>query len=282
MKSTATKRVGLFDLDIFAYQAASAVEKEIDWGEGLWTLHSEFNTAKAAAEDAIDRIAKKLKLDEVVLCVTDSLNWRKDVYPLYKANRKDVRKPLALRELKEYLCTKYESFTRPTLEADDVMGILSTWGHYKPGCQKIIISEDKDMRTIPGWLFNPAKDDKPQLITQAAADEWFYTQSLTGDVTDGYPGCPGVGQTGVDELFQEALKWESYEHEFKSGPRKGTTETRWHRVPNEGSLWDAVVSCYIKAGLTEADAIIQARVARILRAEDYDFRNKQPILWTPK
>ena len=42
------------------------------------------------------------------------------------------------------------------------------------------------------------------------------------------------------------------------------------------------MSCYVKAGLSENVAIQQARVARILRAEDYDFRNKQPILWSPK
>lgn len=275
-------KVGLFDLDIFAYQAASAVEREIDWGDGLWTLHSDFNHAKANAEDAIERIADKLKLDEIVLCITDDHNWRKNVFPEYKSNRKDVRKPLALRELKEYLISQYESFKRPGLEADDVMGILSTWSHFKPDSKKIIISEDKDLRNIPGWLFNPAKDTKPQLISREDADLWFYTQALIGDATDGYPGCPGVGQSGADELFSTGMKWESYEHEFKSGPRKGTTETRWRRVENEGSLWDAVVSCYVKAGLSENVAIQQARVARILRAEDYDFRNKQPILWSPK
>lgn len=277
-----TKKVGLFDLDIFAYQAASAVEREIDWGDGLWTLHSEFNTAKDAAEASIERIATKLKLDEIIVCITDKENWRKGVYPAYKSNRKDVRKPIALRELKEYLSEKYESFARPTLEADDVMGILSTWDKYKPGCQKIIISEDKDMKTIPGWLFNPAKDLKPQLISEADADLWFYTQALTGDVTDGYPGCPGAGAVAAEELFTTMTRWESYEHEYKSGVKKGTTETRWSRVENTGSLWDAVVSCYAKAGLSEQEAITQARVARILRAEDYDFANKQPILWSPK
>lgn len=277
-----SRKVGLIDLDIFAFAASSSSETEIDWGDGLWTLHSDFNHAKARAEDAIDRVADKLKLDEVVVCITDSVNWRKDVLPSYKSNRKDVRKPLALRELKEHLATVYESFQRPGLEADDVMGILSTWDAYKPGTKKIIISEDKDLRTIPGWLFNPAKDTKPNLITEDEADLWFFTQALIGDVTDGYTGCPGYGQSAADELFPTNLKWEAYEHVFKSGPRKDTSETRWHRVENAGSLWDAVVSCYHKAGLTEDFAIQQARVARILRAGDYDFRNKKPILWSPK
>jgi len=33
--------------------------------------------------------------------------------------------------------------------------------------------------------------------------------------------------------------------------------------------------------MTEDDALVNARLARILTAEDYDFENKQPIPWTP-
>jgi DNA polymerase-1 len=42
-----------------------------------------------------------------------------------------------------------------------------------------------------------------------------------------------------------------------------------------------VVSLYAKAGLTEADALRQARLARILRWTDWDNKKKEPILWTP-
>jgi DNA polymerase-1 len=46
-------------------------------------------------------------------------------------------------------------------------------------------------------------------------------------------------------------------------------------------MWERVVSAYEKAGLSEAEAITQARVARILRASDYDFVNKSVKLWSP-
>ena len=49
----------------------------------------------------------------------------------------------------------------------------------------------------------------------------------------------------------------------------------------EGELWAAVVATYEKAKLSEGDALTQARVARILRASDYDFKRKEPILWQP-
>jgi DNA polymerase-1 len=45
-------------------------------------------------------------------------------------------------------------------------------------------------------------------------------------------------------------------------------------------MWQAIVTTYEKAGLTEDDAIIQARCARILRYEDIDNEG-EIILWTP-
>ena len=33
--------------------------------------------------------------------------------------------------------------------------------------------------------------------------------------------------------------------------------------------------------MTEEDALVNARLARILTTEDYDYGKKEPILWTP-
>ena len=38
---------------------------------------------------------------------------------------------------------------------------------------------------------------------------------------------------------------------------------------------------YEKAGFGEEEALTQARVARICRAEDYDLETKKVILWEP-
>ena len=38
---------------------------------------------------------------------------------------------------------------------------------------------------------------------------------------------------------------------------------------------------FVEKGLTEADALVNARLARILTADDYDFDKKQPKLWSP-
>ncbi|NIR13552.1 MAG: exonuclease, partial [Desulfobacterales bacterium] len=77
----------------------------------------------------------------------------------------------------------------PKLEADDVMGVISTRSKDKT----IIVSEDKDMEQIPGWIFNPNKDEEPRKIGEEQADLKFYIQAASGDPTDNYAGCPGVG-----------------------------------------------------------------------------------------
>tara|TARA_Y100001960_G_C14784209_1_gene890271 strand:+ start:13551 stop:14402 length:852 start_codon:yes stop_codon:yes gene_type:complete len=279
------KKLGLLDLDIFAFQSAAAGEEEVfleneDSGFIECMLYSPLSRLFDATVERIDTLAKQQKFDEVVVCITDSVNWRKSVLPSYKDNRKDVRKPLGLNWLKQGIASHYESFQRPTLEADDVMGILATWDAYKPDFRKVIVSEDKDMKTIPAWIFNPAKDVQPWQQSLEAADRYHMLQTLTGDVTDGYAGCQGVGAVLAEEMLDGQLKFVATEHVFKSGARKGQSEVRWVKEPSE-SMWATVLSCYLKAGLTEADAIQQARVARICRASDYNFKDKEVKLWLP-
>nr|WP_274017752.1 exonuclease [Vibrio parahaemolyticus] len=276
------KKLGLFDLDIFAFQANATAMEEVflQNGDEYIGLMTNMTQAFDSVVSRIDEIRKQLKLDKVVMCLTDDHNWRKDVLPTYKSNRKDVRKPVGLAELKRRLGEHYETYLRPSLEADDVMGILATWKGFHPDYRKIVISEDKDMKTLPVWLYNPAKDFEPWFNSEEDADFFHLCQTLAGDVTDGYSGCPSIGMDTAKQLLKDQIMFEQYDHVFKSGARKGTTESRWRKVESP-SAWDTVVSCYRKAGLSEECALQQARVARICRASDYDFKNKEVKLWLP-
>jgi DNA polymerase-1 len=200
---------------------------------------------------AVTRIAgikKAMKCREVVLCFTDTTNFRKAILPTYKASRS--AKPLLLQALKDALVGKYRSFVKRGLEGDDVMGILATHPTLISGT-KLMYSIDKDLKQIPGWLFNPGKDTLVQTSVQDA-DYFHMYQTLTGDTTDNYTGIPGVGHVYATAWLEE-----------------------------HGATWAAVVAKYAACRLTEEDALIQARVARILRHTDYDFKRKEPILWTP-
>ena len=79
------------------------------------------------------------------------------------------------------------------------------------------------------------RDDGIIEVTEEDANYNHLLQALTGDAVDGYSGCPGIG-----------IK-------------------RASRLLDADASWDSVIAAYDKAGLTEEDALVQARVARILR-----------------
>ena len=250
-------RTALFDADIVAYKATAATE-------GVWyfngkgedpAVHADLDAAIQKAEEYIDKVADTLKADDLVICLTDDDNFRLGIYPQYKHNRNGKRRPEYLKAVKQHLAETYKTYQRPGLEADDCMGILATHVSLVKG-EKIMVSEDKDMKTIPALLFNPEKDIKPRKVTELEAMRFHLEQTLTGDPTDGYPGCPGIGPKSP----------------FVARVREATSL-------REG--WLAVVEGYASKGLTEADAVTQARLARILRAQDWDFPNRRPRLWVP-
>jgi DNA polymerase I len=243
----------LIDGDVVAYRATAAVEQEIQWDDDLFTLHSEPEEAKGIVLEQINGWLKRFDAGNVVVAFSDSHNFRKDIYPLYKANRKEKRKPVAYKGVKEWMCNQWISYIRPGLEGDDILGILSTHPTLIRG-QKIIVSVDKDFHTIPGYFWNPEKMTEPVYTHPSEADYSHMYQTLTGDATDGYPGLPGCGPVKAEKLLTD------------------TAPENW---------WKAVVEAYEKKGLTEEDALVQARCARILRHTDYDFKKKEVKLWLP-
>jgi len=261
------KRVLLIDADILVYQVATSAEIPTDWGDGLWTLHSELPDAVERLDRQIEELKETLKADELVFALTTmETNFRKLIYPPYKAHRKATRKPLVWLPLREHLHSKYRVFERSHLEGDDCLGILATKvGPLFPGCpvstKRILVSIDKDFKTIPCTYYN-MKHKETITVSESEANLWHMTQTLTGDTTDGYPGCPGIGPKKAEAILAPTTII------------KDVTE-------QSRLMWKAVAETYKKAGLSEDVALQQARCARILRACDYDFKKKEPKLWEP-
>lgn len=247
----------LIDADILAYKQAATHQSTYEFDEGDPTVLTDWDGAIKSIHEAVDNLQEELDADQVIMCLSDDYeNFRKKVLPSYKTNRKGTVRPELLYPLKDYLFDNFKSFRKDTLEADDVMGILSTHPSLIKG-KKIIVSEDKDMRTIPGYYFNPDKPDQGvHEITEEAANHWWMTQTLTGDPTDGYKGCPLVGAVKAGKILNDL-----------------------HTLDE---LWAAVVETYQAKDLTTDDALVQARCARILRHSDYDYKEKRVKLWTPK
>lgn len=252
-KKRITKRTVLLDGDVVAYQIAAKEEQPTDWGDGVWSLHADEQTAKDALDVFIKGIMSKVGAQylAIALSVPSEECWRKEVFPKYKEHRRSVRRPMILPVLKQHMRDKYDVWERPTLEADDVLGIMATSPTIFPG-EKIIASIDKDMKTIPGQHFD-LKDRERGVysVTVEEADYWHLFQTLVGDTADGFPGCPGVGPKKAEAILKDQPDF------------------------------DAVVEAFAKAGLPYEEALTQARIARICRREDYDFKNKEVKLWTP-
>ena len=237
------------DGDIFLYKAASVVEKEIDWGGDIWSLYADLNEAKQVFRTQLENVTGKLGISEFVVCLSDhNGNFRKDVDPTYKSNRKGTRKPVGFVALCDWAEKEYRTFRKPNLEADDCLGILATMPINKDKC--VVVSDDKDLKTVPSRLYRPTNDEQ-LTISEQEADTFFLTQVLCGDVTDGYPGLKGVGPKTASKILG----------------------SRPH--------WKAVEQAYLKAGQTKEDAIRQARLARILRWSDWNEKKGEPILWMP-
>jgi DNA polymerase-1 len=241
----------IVDADSFAYAAAVGAETTVEWGPGQLSTSADTDEAIKDVSRKFRYLKKELDADKLVLAISDASEngWRRKIYPRYKAHRKE-RKPLALQAVREFLLSK-GAYLRPTLEADDICGILATSKKLVPG-PKIIVSIDKDLRTIPGRHFSPMKRDEGIVVVdEREAHRWHMMQTLTGDTVDGYPGCPGVGPVKAKAILD-------------------------HNVD-----WPAIVDAFEAKNLTEADALVQARVARILRASDYNFKTKEVKLWQP-
>lgn len=235
----------LVDADYIVYKGCAGAEDEINWGDDVITVVSKFSEALKNVTRDLTKIKAEFLWDvpEMILFFSDSKNFRKKIYPDYKGHR-NRKKPCGYRRVITELGKSYEVIRLPELEADDAMGIYAT-AHEG----NVICSPDKDMRQIPGRLFDMKE---LSMIDPVEGAKWHLIQTMAGDQTDGYSGVPGIGIKRAVTLFEE-----------------------------DGYTWQTVVKAFEAKDLTEEDALMNARLARILTFNDYDPIQHTVIPWTP-
>ena len=233
----------LVDADYVVYKCCASAESEFDFGDDVIVVTSKFSDALGCVKRELKKIAQNFFDPEMILFFSDSKNFRKSIQPAYKGHR-NRKKPCGYKRVINALSTEFKVVVKPTLEADDAMGIAAT---AEPG--NVICSPDKDMRQIPGTLFDMKET---MSVTLKEGDEWHLIQTLAGDQTDGYAGVPGIGVKRAVALFEE-----------------------------KGYTWKTCLEAFADKDLSEDVALENARLARILRNTDYDFDKQEPILWTP-
>ena len=235
----------LIDADFTVYKCCAAAETEIDFGDDVIVVTSKFSEAYACVMREIKKIQRHFgSFDDIILFFSSPDNFRKKIQADYKGHR-NRKKPCAYKRVINKLKTEFEVITMPTLEADDAMGIYAT---KYPG--NIIISPDKDMKQIPGMLYN---FEESTLIKPEEGAKWHLVQSAAGDNTDGYAGIPGIGVKRATQMFEE-----------------------------KGWSWKTLLDAFKEKGLSEDVALMNARLAKILTTDDYDHEKGEPVLWNPQ
>jgi 5'-3' exonuclease len=259
------------------YRAAYGNQTVVDFGDGLGA--APLVDERLAIQNAMRIVASWQKLAQCsssILCLSSikSDNFRHRLFAGYKANRKDNEKPEGYHAIREALEAEFETYAEPNLEADDLMGIAST----TEKAQCVIVSGDKDMQTIPGLLLNPFKHAKPIRVRQAQADEAWLRQTIIGDAVDGYPGIKGAGPTAADAILTSPHRLRKVtEMVGKKAPKP---KTKW--VKGEPTtVWQSMLDYAAKAGMSTEELIVQAQLARILRAGDFNKETRTVRLWRP-
>lgn len=201
-------------------------------------------------ENLVKRLKNKLKAQEIVMCVGDNANnFRKELFPSYKGNRTQAKPPM-YDMLLDWIISKYEVVTLPTLEADDVCRIVYEDKVNYPFEEKVIVSIDKDFYTVPNveFLRDLKEDSIVEFINADTADYNLKLQVIMGDSTDGYYGIPNWGKTKAQNFLREKER-----------------------------TWADVLELYKANGLDINDYTMNKFCAKLVGIKNYDFEKMEVL-----
>jgi len=158
--------------------------------------------AIAGLDQRLSHILEQCNTTNYVGFLTYGKCFRYDVYPEYKARRKNNNRSILFPSLKEYSIQKYGFKYMEELEADDLVSYFS----YTRPEKTIICSPDKDvLKQCTGMHYNYGKAE----FVHTSPDEaikFLWIQTLMGDSTDNIKGLPGVGIKTAENWLKDRTK----------------------------------------------------------------------------
>lgn len=198
----------VFDADFLLFYAtmgnkiydAEGVPMKKD-GRLVYTEKS-FKEVCDTADSIINSLLKVVNAQRYIGFIGNAKCFRYDIYPEYKANRKDTPKPQHFKELKAYLRDTWNFILLDIpIEADDAVNIIKT--RLEDQYRVYIVSNDKDLiKCTPGYFINP-KDCEIFHTSIEEARHNFWVSMITGDTTDNIKGIPKCGVAYARRIFKD-------------------------------------------------------------------------------
>ena len=177
----------LIDADNIYFRAVLKCDKEYD--------------IRKAIRSTMDTIRRETMCNDPLVAVKGKGNYRKDLYPDYKANRKpmedDIRERLAYAH--NYMIDHYGAVMADGMEADDLVAI---WAYecMEADIPYVVVGIDKDLLQIPGEHYNFGKGTHTN-VDKDLANYNLMLQCLTGDNADNIPGIKGIGPKKAERIL---------------------------------------------------------------------------------
>ena len=172
----------------------------------------------------VESLAKSYNAGTIIICADGGSSYRKDIYPEYKANRKEKYAEQTEQEAKEFemfmaefsntltlLKEKYPVFQFKGVEADDIAAYISM-NLTKFGFDECwMISSDRDWDLLINEKVSRFSTVTRKEVTLDTWDEhydfevedYITFKCLTGDKGDNVPGIPGVGPKRAVQLMEQ-------------------------------------------------------------------------------
>lgn len=207
----------LWDGDTILYACGFAADSQVlkrlkeeqpgmgdEWYKEQLQQEEYVSYALANARSVIEDVCNVFSNDYTIF-LTGQGNFREHLATLrqYKGNRDPNHKPKYYKDLKQYLIEVHGAVIVEGKEADDELGCCQMEAEQDT---TVIVSIDKDLDNIPGHHYNWRKKEY-YYVDQTTADKLYWTQVLTGDITDNIPGIPKIGPKTAAKILDGKFEW---------------------------------------------------------------------------
>lgn len=199
----------LIDADslIFAscYRSKSDVNYEIYPDNFYTNIKDSINKFDEQYMKIVNDLEQLYEVEKVVTFNGSKGNFRKQLTPTYKANRKKQELPPLLHPMHQYVKDNYDSKFCYGMETDDLVArywkkISDQFGRE----EVMIVSIDKDYKQFPCLLYNYHYKHKVILdISESEALYNFYEQCIVGDTADNVNYFRGKGKKFAEKYFKD-------------------------------------------------------------------------------